>query len=136
MEYVTKNRKETERVAANFAETLQPGDFVALYGDLGVGKTVFCKSVVQTLAGSDAVSPTFTLLNEYYGKCPIYHFDVYRLKNANELENIGYEEYFYGDGICLVEWPDRIKDYLPQHRKEIHIQRINENSRRILIEDK
>jgi len=135
-EFVTKSREETEKIAMDFAKTLMPGDFVALFGDLGVGKTVFCKSIVQTLAGSDAVSPTFTLLNEYYGDFPIYHFDVYRLKNSNEIENIGYEEYFYGDGVCLVEWPDRISKYLPRHRKDVHITRLDENTRRIVIEEK
>ena len=136
MENIVKNIKETQSFASEFAKTLFPGCFVALYGDLGVGKTVFTKAVVESLGGKGVTSPTFTILNEYNTDPVVYHFDMYRLKDSQEIENIGYENYFYGDGICLVEWPNRIQEYLPKRRIDVTIERIDENQRKIRIEEK
>lgn len=135
-EYIVKNINETQKIASEFAKTLKPGKVVALFGDLGVGKTVFTKAVVKALGGDGATSPTFTILNEYVAKFPIYHFDMYRLKNEAEIENLGYEDYFYSDGVCLIEWPNRIEQYLPRKRIDITIERMGETERRIRIEER
>lgn len=136
IEIVSKNKKQTEKIASKFAKTLKSGDFVALYGDLGAGKTVFSQSVIKTLTKSHAISPTFTLLNEYQGIIPVYHFDMYRLKSSQEIESVGYEDYFYGNGVCLVEWPERIINYLPRKRFDVIIQKVDDNTRKIQIVEK
>jgi len=114
---MSRSEAETAKFAESIAQTARQGDIFCLTGPLGAGKTAFAKGFAMGLNVSDAtyvVSPTFTLLNGYYsGRLPLYHFDVYRLSGAEELEGIGYEEYFYGNGVCLVEWADRVTDVLP-----------------------
>ncbi|MBQ1493113.1 MAG: tRNA (adenosine(37)-N6)-threonylcarbamoyltransferase complex ATPase subunit type 1 TsaE [Blautia sp.] len=94
-----------------------PGQVIALTGDLGVGKTVFTKGFAKGLGVKEDVnSPTFTILQEYYGgRLPFYHFDVYRILDVFDMEEIGYEDYFYGEGVCLVEWGEVVKSLLPEH---------------------
>ncbi len=108
--------RETRQIALSLARLLAEGDFLALEGDLGAGKTCFVKGLAEGLEAPVTVtSPTFTLIHEYLGgRLPLYHFDVYRLKRQEELEGLGYEEYFYGDGVCAVEWSDLIRRYLPK----------------------
>ena len=100
-----------ERLAAH----LTAGDVVALYGDLGAGKTHLVKGIARALGvPDDAVSsPTFTIVHEYDGALPIYHLDAYRIEHPDELYELGYEEYFYGEGVCLIEWPARIEALVP-----------------------
>lgn len=100
-----------ERLAAH----LNPGDVVALYGDFGAGKTHLVKGIARALdVPPDAVhSPTFTIVHEYDGAVPIYHMDAYRIEHPDELYELGYEEYFYGEGLCLIEWPARVEALLP-----------------------
>jgi tRNA threonylcarbamoyladenosine biosynthesis protein TsaE len=128
--------QETHRLAKQWAaEVLEPRMVIALQGDLGAGKTHFVKGAAEGL-GIDphtVNSPTYTLINEYYGDIPVYHFDLYRLEHEDEVWEIGAEEYFYGDGVCFVEWPDRIPGLLPDHTIWIHIEKISGTGRRFLL---
>lgn len=127
---------ETERVGALLGALLVPGDVICLYGDLGAGKTCFARGVARGLGVEEVVtSPTFTLINEYKGRLPIYHMDSYRLEGINDVEDIGYEEYFYGEGVTLLEWPERIKEILPSERLNVYItpDEAEENCRNITL---
>ncbi|MFD1171234.1 tRNA (adenosine(37)-N6)-threonylcarbamoyltransferase complex ATPase subunit type 1 TsaE [Oceanobacillus picturae] len=121
---------ETKQVAAQLAVLLKPGDVVTLEGELGAGKTTFTKGLANGLGVKRHVSsPTFTIIKEYQGELPLYHMDVYRLENSEE--DIGFDEYFNGDGICVVEWAQFINEFLPEERLEIEIQYAGEESRTI-----
>lgn len=128
-----KTEKDTAAFAAELAKILNVGDVVALIGDLGTGKTTLTKYLARELGISDYVtSPTFTIIQEYRsGKLPIYHFDVYRIGDPEEMYELGYEDYFYGDGVCIVEWADIIEDYLPEDAKIIRISYGQEPEERI-----
>ena len=114
---------ETRDVGYQIAECLLAGDVVALVGDLGAGKTQVAKAVAEALGvpRDDVNSPTFTLIQEYAGRLPIRHCDTYRLKNAEEFADLGLDELFASDGIALVEWADRVVEYLPRDRLEVRI---------------
>lgn len=111
----TASVEETVALGEQLANHLQPGDIVALYGDLGAGKTHLVKGIARALGVEEAAvsSPTFTIVQEYAGTLPIYHIDAYRVEHPDELYELGYEDYFYGDGLCLIEWPSRIELLLP-----------------------
>ena len=106
-------------------ENALPGQVYTLVGDLGVGKTVFTQGVAAGLGITEPVnSPTFTIIQEYEtGRMPFYHFDVYRIGDIEEMEEIGYDDYFYGNGICLIEWANLIEEILPEHIIEITIEK-------------
>mgnify|MGYP004631846839 FL=1 len=106
-------------------ENATPGQVYTLVGDLGVGKTVFTQGVAAGLGITEPVnSPTFTIIQEYEsGRMPFYHFDVYRIGDIEEMEEIGYDDYFYGNGICLIEWANLIEEILPEHMIEITIEK-------------
>ena len=110
-----------------------PGEIYALCGDLGVGKTVFTKGLAKGLGITESVcSPTFTIVQIYEeGRLPLYHFDVYRISDPEELFNIGAEEYFYGDGVCVVEWADLIEEILPENTRYIYIEYGDKEGERI-----
>ncbi len=135
MTYNSNSVEETLEIAKKFAEKLKPGDIVLLEGDLGAGKTHFTKGIAAYFGvkGQEVNSPTFTLINEYRGGLPIYHFDCYRLKNEEEALEFGAEEYLYGDGISIVEWPEKIKGLLPEDAIKIQIEHAGQNSRIIRI---
>ncbi len=119
------------------AERLFPGAVVALVGPLGAGKTHLVRAVAEGLgiADSRAVSsPTFVLIQEYPARLPVYHFDAYRLRSAEEFADLGAHEYFAGDGVCLVEWADRVQACLPPEYLRIELQVTGESSRRVLIQ--
>lgn len=128
--------EETERLAARLAAELQPGDFVALSGDLGAGKTAFARGLARGLGVSRPVlSPSFTLMRMYLdGRLPLYHFDVYRLEDPDELIDIGFDEYAEGDGVCVAEWADRAGPVLPPRRIEVRLEGSADEPRRITIE--
>ena len=112
-------------VFEKIGENLKRGDVLCLDGDLGVGKTVFTKGVAAGLGIKDDVSsPTFTLIQEYYGgRLPLYHFDVYRIDGPWDMDDLGYDEYFYGEGVCLVEWGSRIKELFPESTIYVRIEK-------------
>jgi tRNA threonylcarbamoyladenosine biosynthesis protein TsaE len=121
----SKTTRDTFDAGSAFAESLTPGAIVALYGDLGAGKTEFVKGVCSGLGieADTVTSPTFAIVNEYKGgSLPVFHFDVYRLKTIDELYEFGYEDYFYGDGVCLIEWPALIEELLPKQTIRIHFE--------------
>ncbi|WP_156291098.1 tRNA (adenosine(37)-N6)-threonylcarbamoyltransferase complex ATPase subunit type 1 TsaE [Oceanobacillus salinisoli] len=117
---ISNSAKETESVGERLASLLQAGDVLTLEGDLGAGKTTFTKGLAKGLGVKRTVnSPTFTIVKEYEGRLPLYHMDVYRLENSDE--DIGFDEYFHGEGVSVVEWAKFIEDYLPAERLDIKI---------------
>ena len=135
-----RKESETADLARELAEELGPGDLVALYGDLGTGKTAFCKAAIRALGVTETVtSPTFNIVKEYEGRLPVYHFDVYRVHSEEDLFEIGYEEYFFGRGVCFVEWADLVEGLLediePEHLYRVRLEYTEEEEgRRIHIE--
>jgi len=135
---ICNSLEETAEFGRNFAKQLKGGDIVFLYGDLGAGKTTLTKSIAKGLGiEQDITSPTFTLMNMYYfyhGQ--LCHFDLYRLENVDELFELGFEEYFYSNtSICLIEWPQILKDIIDVPYKVLIINKIGENQREIIIGD-
>lgn len=118
-----REENETRSFGLELAKQLKKGDVVALVGDLGTGKTALTKYIAQGLGIQEQItSPTFTIVQEYYsGRLPMYHFDVYRIGDPEEMYELGYEEYFYGDGVCIVEWADLIEELLPDDTLKIEI---------------
>ncbi len=119
---ISHSPEETSDLGFRLAALLEPGDFINLSGDLGSGKTVFVKGVAAGLRVDPAIcitSPTYTLLNIYAGLVPLYHFDFYRLQGGREIMELGFEEYFSGDGICLVEWGERLEEEMPSEHLAI-----------------
>lgn len=138
MEYISKSYEETQKIASDFARTLKSGDVICMYGDLGAGKTAFVQGMAKGLNITESItSPTFTIVNEYSGSLPLYHFDVYRIADSDEMYEIGYEEYVYGDGISVIEWAELIEDILPDKRYRVTILKELANGddyRKIIIE--
>lgn len=113
---------ETQEIARELASTLQPGNVVALFGELGVGKTAFIRGLAQGLGCLQPVrSPTFSLINEYPGNPPLYHIDLYRLESEAEIEDLGWFDYLNSDGVVAIEWADRIQDKLPDDRFDVRL---------------
>lgn len=137
----TNTAEETYKFGYDMAKDARQSDIIALIGDLGVGKTVFAKGFADGLGITEPVtSPTFTIVCEYtQGRLPLYHFDVYRIEDAEELFEIGFEEYLYGDGVCLIEWADKIMDELPEEAMVVEIRKVpgeDMGQREILIYQK
>jgi len=136
-EFVTNSPEETEALGRRLGTLLQPGDFLALHGDLGGGKTCFTRGVVQALAPESAhlvASPTFAIMNQYPGSLPVYHFDFYRLATEDDIVGLGFMEYLESEGVCVVEWPERLESLLPSAYLLVSFHYDGENSRRITIE--
>lgn len=125
MTFETNSAQETFRLGEEMGRNVQPGQLLTLVGDLGTGKTVFTQGLAKGLGILEPVnSPTFTIVQVYEeGRMPFYHFDVYRIGDIEEMDEIGYEEYFYGQGVCLVEWANLIEELLPEERIEITIEK-------------
>ena len=121
----TRSPEETFELGKKIGEAAKPGQVYTLNGDLGVGKTVFTQGVAAGLGITEPVSsPTFTIVQVYEeGRLPFYHFDVYRIGDIEEMEEIGYDDYFFGEGICLIEWAELIRDILPEKRIEVTIEK-------------
>lgn len=125
--------EETEVFGKKLGSLLKEGDIVCLNGELGAGKTTLTKSIGIGLEVEEYItSPTFALINEYRGKLPVYHFDVYRLENIDELDDLGFDEYFYGQGVCIIEWAQKIEDFLPKERIVLDIVNGEEENQRII----
>ena len=140
MVFETFSEEETRTLAKSFATNAKPGDVYTLDGDLGVGKTIFTKGFAKGLDITEpVVSPTFTILQEYdSGKLPFYHFDVYRIGEPEEMDEVGFEDYLYGQGICLIEWAKLIRDLLPTEYTKILIEKDPQRGfdyRKITIEE-
>lgn len=121
----TFSPRETFELGRKIGEKVQPGSVFTLTGDLGTGKTVFTQGMAAGLGIAEPVnSPTFTILQIYEeGRCPFYHFDVYRIGDITEMDEIGYEDCFYGEGVCLIEWANLIEEILPEHYIQVTISR-------------
>lgn len=130
--------EETISLGKKFAKSLKAGSIVCLKGDLGAGKTHFVKGIASYFGVDEqrVTSPTFTLINEYSGEIPVYHFDCYRLKSEHEALEIGIEEYLYGDGISIIEWPSKIKGLIPSDATQIEIKHNGASKRSIFILDR
>ena len=115
-----KNTNETLKLGEIIGKSLNPGSIIALVGDLGAGKTVLVKGIAKGLGvDEEPNSPTFVIMNQYEGRIPLYHFDLYRVSSEEELFGIGYDEFFFGEGVAAVEWADRVQDIFPEHTIKI-----------------
>lgn len=127
---------ETEELGAYIGKLLLPGSFLALRGDLGGGKTCLTRGIVASLAPQSAhlvASPTYAIMNCYPGDTPVYHFDFYRLTCADDIAELGFEEYFYGDGVCVVEWSERLAELLPADALTVLFEYAGEEQRLVTI---
>ncbi|MCD8216074.1 MAG: tRNA (adenosine(37)-N6)-threonylcarbamoyltransferase complex ATPase subunit type 1 TsaE [Clostridiales bacterium] len=135
--YETHSGEETEKIGFELGLKAEAGEIYCISGDLGAGKTCFTKGFARGLGVKDHItSPTFTIVNEYEGRLPLYHFDVYRLEGEDELYDIGADEYFFGNGVCVIEWAETVREAIPAAAVWIGIYRDykkGENFRRIEI---
>ena len=124
-------------MGVTLSKQLKPGAVVAFFGVLGAGKTCFIKGICEGLGRKEiASSPSFIMVNQYPGEVPVYHMDLYRLQDLQELINLGYEEYFYGEGICLIEWAEKAGKLLPSKRWDVELKILSENLREILVTER
>ncbi len=122
MDYHSYSANDTINYARELGETAKAGDIFCLNGDLGAGKTVFSKGFALGLGVSQSVSsPTFVIMNQYQGRLPMYHFDLYRITSPEEMLDLDYEEFFFGDGVCLIEWAENVRQLIPSTAKWIEI---------------
>jgi len=136
MEFLTKSSDETIALGKKIGAALKPTDILGFYGELGSGKTTMIKGVAMGLGVSEGnlvKSPSFVMILEYKGRCPIYHIDLYRIKDAEELLSIGFDDYLYGDGVCLIEWAEKAKGHLPENIIKIELEAISLEERKIKI---
>lgn len=131
---VSTSEQATVALGRELGRLLLPGDFIGLIGDLGSGKTHFVRGVAEgdeVATDVCVTSPSYTLLNEYAGRVPLYHFDLYRLRGDADIVELGFDEYFYGDGACLVEWAERLDEELPGENLKICFSHLDDTSRKI-----
>jgi tRNA threonylcarbamoyladenosine biosynthesis protein TsaE len=136
LQITSGSSQETERLGACIGSLLRPGYFVALRGDLGGGKTCLTRGVVAALAPQSAhlvASPTYAIMNCYPGNTPVYHFDFYRLAGDDDIAELGFEEFFYGDGVCIIEWSERLTELLPLDLLTIMFEYSGDNRRVITM---
>jgi tRNA threonylcarbamoyladenosine biosynthesis protein TsaE len=136
IEITSNSAAQTFEIARLIGEKAKDGDLFALSGELGSGKTCFTRGLAHGLGVSaeyQITSPTFTLINEYPARCKLYHFDVYRLSGYSELEDLGYEEYFAGDGVVVIEWAEKIAKLISRDGIFINFEYVDENSRKMII---
>lgn len=134
MQILSVSPRETERLGEGIGKLVRAGDFIGLSGDLGAGKTMLVKGIARGAGVGDdqiIVSPTYTLLNCYAAPVPVYHFDLYRLNGPDDCDALGFDEYFFGTGLSLVEWPERLASSLPPERLDIVLSHAGENARMI-----
>ena len=135
MEITINNLEDTNQAARRFVENMGRSRVFAFYGKMGAGKTTFIKAVCEQLGVNDVItSPTFAIVNEYTSETSgetIYHFDFYRIKKIEEVYDMGYEEYFYGGGLCFIEWPELVEDLLPENATKVTIGENADGSRTV-----
>jgi tRNA threonylcarbamoyladenosine biosynthesis protein TsaE len=130
----TKTPEDTEQIGYELAESLNPDDVIALYGELGSGKTCFVKGIARRLDVTGTVkSPSFSIINEYPGRIPLIHIDFYRIRKKAEIEDLGWMEYLNSGAVVVIEWADRVKNMLPSRRIDVYFQILNGNTRRLEI---
>lgn len=137
MKLFSDSRDQTVEIGRRIGTSLTGGDIVALIGELGSGKTCLTQGMAKGLGVAEnvpVVSPTFTLVNEYPGRVPLVHLDVYRLSGPRDLEDMGYEEYFYGGGVVVIEWAEKVREILPEKTIVIRMAFIDENTRELILE--
>ncbi len=135
MRVLSASEQETERLGEQLGARLRPGGVLAFYGGLGAGKTAFIRGVARGLGVEGRVtSPTFTIVNEYPGRVPLFHFDMYRLGSSDELFDIGWEDYLARGGVCCVEWTENVEDAIPPEAVRVRIEKTGEQERVIDIE--
>lgn len=133
--YITQSQEETFSLGVELGKKAKPGEIFALIGNLGTGKTILAKGIAKGLGIDEEItSPTFTLLEVYESDIPLYHFDLYRISDNTELENLFFEEYWFGNGVSVIEWADRAMKRLPKDIYIITLEYIDKNRRRIAIE--
>ncbi len=132
---ISESEDQTMACAQRFAAQLKPGDIVLLQGDLGAGKTTFVKGLAKAfqVAANKVCSPTFVLMNHYQGKLPIYHFDLYRLEKPAEVDTLDFDDYFYGQGISVIEWPQRLGAHRPARYYLVEFKHLGEHKRGLCI---
>lgn len=130
MVYESNSAEETYEIGVEIGKAAKPGEIYVLSGKLGAGKTTFAQGFARGLSIFEHInSPTFTIVKSYEtGRMPFHHFDVYRIGGVEEMEELGYEEYFFGEGVCLIEWPERIREIIPLDRRQVKIERSLEQS--------
>lgn len=134
MEIVSTAPEQTLSFGRQLGQLLRTGNVLCLIGDLGAGKTLFVQGIAQGLGlDGEITSPTFTVMNVYEGTVPVYHFDLYRLEEPEQLMDIGFDEYTGGDGIAIIEWPDKFPDYMPDSYLRIELVKTGDNSRVIKV---
>lgn len=134
LDFISHSEAQTRRLGVRLAPLLDPGDVLALIGDLGTGKTRWVQGVCEGLGVKEpVVSPSFTLVNEYYGRLPVYHIDLYRLDDAAETLTFGLEDYLYDRGVSLIEWADRAEELLPEEYLTIELHHLEETKRRVVM---
>lgn len=136
MEYISSTRDETIAIGVQIGSGLKPGAIICLQGDLAAGKTTFVKGLAKGFGGyneEEINSPTFVYLNIYEGQKPVYHFDLYRLNDPDEFIHMGFDEYLFSEGICCIEWPERIGKYLPENCVYIELMPLGEATRKIKV---
>lgn len=134
--YITRSPKETRDLGEKIGGGLSKGDVICVFGDLGAGKTCLIQGIARGLGvskGEYVRSPTFTTHLSYQGRLTLHHFDFYRLSEASEIEELGLSEYFFGDGVCAIEWPERLGSLLPERRIEIALEEISEMERKVSV---
>ena len=135
-EYISRNETETEQIGERFAAALPDGAVVAMYGDLGAGKTAFVRGMARGMGLTSRVnSPTFTIVNEYLGERELIHFDMYRLSDAEELFDIGWEDYLSRGAVCAVEWSEKVEDAFTGDEYVVRIEKLGDKERRITIRE-
>lgn len=133
--YITESAEETEKLGIEIGRNTRNGDIIAVSGDLGTGKTALTRGIAEGMGiTEDITSPTFSLMEIHEGDRILYHFDLYRIENDREFDNLCFEEYWENDGVSVIEWAERAAGRLPDKRIEINIEYINETGRRITIE--
>jgi len=136
MEFHTKSSEETIALGKKIGAKLNSGDILAFYGDLGSGKTTMIKGVSLGLGVTEediVKSPSFIMVNEYKGRFPIYHIDLYRTRNIEEILSIGFDDYLYGNGVCLIEWAEKAEKELPENIIKVELEVLNQDERKIII---
>jgi tRNA threonylcarbamoyladenosine biosynthesis protein TsaE len=133
--YLSHSEQDTLEFAGELGKNAQPGTIFALFGELGSGKTILAKGIALGLGVAEEItSPTFTLLEIYTGRVPLYHFDLYRIESKDELDRLFFEEYWEDDGVCIIEWADKAEGRLPEGYIAITIEYLDETRRNIIVE--